>query len=279
MDIYSFDEICDRLVELSLCVPQNDYPQSYEILDNIDQDYYFAKFGDELYSPLFFADFFLKSDKGKPMHPDIAKFVLDTYVTASGSHLKDLASEASCKMGDIYYTGRLGETDVKKAVEYYMIAVHAGNNAAAQKLGLCYFYGNGVEKDYEKAFNYFALGAFEGDCVSLYKIGDMYRYGYFVEKNESEAFKIYNHCFKLFSQDDTSKPCGADICLRLGDCFAEGIGTQTRFAEALRLYQCGVGLYMTRIMDGDKGCREEYNLCVEKENKVREILEYNFPEE
>ncbi len=157
------------------------YPQIYDVLvqytdyEDVDEGIY------ELTVDLF------EADQTKIFPKCISEFLISMY----NCLIEQKNYNAACDMGSLYYQGRFGKVDYKKAVEYYTLAADNGCRQAQENLGYCYYYGRDVEVDYKKAFHYFALGAFDGHINSLYKIGDMYRNGYYVEKNHIEAFHIY----------------------------------------------------------------------------------------
>ena len=151
-----------------------------------------------------------------------------------------------------------------------------GSRQAQENLGYCYYYGRSIDKDYEKAFHYFALGAFDGHLRSLYKIGDMYRNGYYVEKSEIEAFRIYRHCADTLTEQAVPL-VGADIMMRLGDCYYEGIGTDVDYKLALRYYQQAENMFVERLEEGDfliKGC---YEKVVNRQTEVRKAMQNKLP--
>ena len=78
----------------------------------------------------------------------------------------------------------------------------------------------------------------------------MYRNGYYVDKSEVEAFRIYMHCAQGLNED-TIHLVGADIMIRLGDCFFKGIGTEVDNKQALKYYQLAEQMYYERLESGD----------------------------
>lgn len=250
-------------------VSEDNYPEVHEVIDGAVGD----DFEEPFWDAVEFANAFMGADATKPMPEPVAEFVKEVYEEeiAAGS------AEAACNLGAAYYTGRIGEQDFTKAVELYTLASQRGDRQATENLGYCYYYGRNVPVDYEKAFHYYAMSAFDGHLVSLYKIGDMYRNGYYVEKNEKEAFYIYKRCMATMTEE-AKELCGADIYLRMADCYSEGIGTEPDYAKALSLYQTAENLFRERIMRGDFFLRGNYRKCIQKENEMREILERDIPE-
>ena len=156
-------------------------------------------------------------------------------------------------------------------VEYYTIAAEGGCRQAQENLGYCFYYGRDMPVDYKKAFHYFALGAFDGHLCSLYKIGDMYRNGYYVDKNEVEAFRIYMHCAQGLNEDNIHL-VGADIMMRLGDCFFKGIGTEVDNKQALKYYQLAEQMYYERLESGDFLIKNCYKHVLKNQEEARQKL-------
>jgi len=224
-------------------------------------------------SPWDIAHMLHDADSTLPMHILVAKFCLEVYFDeyANGNF------DAACDLGSLFYTGRAGEQNYAKALEYYTIAADGGCRQAQENLGYCYYYGRDVEKDYEKAFHYVLLGALDGHLRSLYKIGDFYKNGYYVKKNEKEAFYIYERCADTMS-DDAIGRVGADVYMRLGECYYKGIGTEVDLDCALRLYQMAEGLFYIRLREGDymiKGCLDG---VIKAEEEVRKLLRESMPD-
>ena len=156
-----------------------------------------------------------------PMHPEVAALVMDIYRDG----IENENADAMCDLGALYYTGRAGEQDYEKAAYYYDMADKAGNRQATENLGYIYYYGRTGAPDYEKAYHYFIKGALDGHLRSLYKIGDFYRNGYYVKEDWKEAFRIYEHCVEIMPSEAVSV-MGADIYVRMGDCYYKGIGVE-----------------------------------------------------
>ncbi len=257
-----------KLKEIYEIISEDEYLETKEvILENVCGDF------DYLAEDVFeVAVSFMRADESKQMHPLIADFVKEVFE----DEIKDNNASAACDLGSLYYTGRIGKQDFKKAVELYTIAANGGDRQATENLGYCYYYGREVEIDYEKAFHYFALGAFDGHLVSLYKIGDMYRNGYYVKKNEKEAFYIYSHCMETMTQT-ALHICGAEIHMRIGDCCYYGIGTEKNLEVAIESYQKAENLFREKIKNGDFFLRKSYEHCVKAQDEIRKILENGLP--
>lgn len=262
------EEILQRLKSIADNLSEDEYPETMLTIDSaVSTDF------EELYdSTLYLADELSQSDETKVMPPLVADLVKEIYT----EEIESGNADAACNLGALYYTGRIGEQSYAKAVELYKKAAEGGNRTAAENLGYCYYYGRDMEIDYEKAFHYFALGAFDGHLISLYKIGDMYKNGYYVSKNEKEAFYIYNRCAETMT-DEALHICGADIYMRLGDCYYKGIGTDVDLEMALGMFQKAEGLFRERLRDGDFLIKKVYTHCVEVQQEIRKAIEEDLP--
>ena len=247
---------------------ENEYPESYAIIcDNTDME------NEVLYDDVDSIVAQLHDADGTKQLPGcIFNFLTEFYE----DKWKDGNADAACDLGSLYYTGRGGEQNYAKAVEYYTLAAEGGCDQAQENLGYCYYYGRYVDVDYKKAFHYFALGAFSGNLRSLYKIGDMYRNGYYVEKNEKEAFHIYSRCFETMTEN-ALPIVGADVMMRLGDCYANGIGTLVDNKAAMKYYQYAEQLFFERLKTGDFMIRNCYDHVVQMQVKIRKKLEATLP--
>ena len=241
------------------------YPESLEMLAGMlnEEDFY-----DDLEAyKLGVAESVHETDGAYPMHPAVVELVTDIYEDAI-----DLGSdEAMCNLGSLYYTGRAGEQNYEKAAHYYDMADKAGNRQATENLGYIYYYGRIGERDYEKAFKYFVKGALDGHLRSLYKVGDFYRNGYYVEKDPKEAFRIYDHCLKTMT-DEALPLVGADVMMRLGDCYFEGIGVEEDLLAAQHYMSMAENMFYKRLMEGDFYQQKNLEHVLETEKSIREQI-------
>jgi len=76
------------------------------------------------------------------------------------------------------------------ALKYYEMAASFDYEPAYECLGYIWYYGRTGERDYKKAFEYFSKMMEKGHLVATYKIADMYRNGYYVEKNREKYEQI-----------------------------------------------------------------------------------------
>ena len=68
-------------------------------------------------------------------------------------------------------------------LKYYNMAADLDYIDAYECLGYIYYYGRVGDCDYKKAYHYFVKAANAGSLVSNYKVADMYKNGYYVDKD------------------------------------------------------------------------------------------------
>lgn len=94
------------------------------------------------------------------------------------------------------------------ALKYYEMAATMDYDPAYECLGYIWYYGRTGEKDYKKAFEYFSKVAEKGNIVAKYKIADMYKNGYYVEKNQEKYEEIIQSLYNILKEyepsDDTN---------------------------------------------------------------------------
>ncbi len=258
-------DILSRILDM---LNENDYPEIYSVIyANIDE------VAEEILSePYFIAQQLHEADATKQFPQYVSEFLIKVYEDeiANGN------ADAACDIGSLYYTGRAGEQNYAKALEYYTVAANGGCRQAQENLGYCYYYGRDTEVDYKKAFHFFALGAFDGHICSLYKIGDMYRNGYYVEKNEREAYRIYRRCLETMTTESVPF-VGADVTVRIADCYFEGIGTEIDYELALEYYQKAERLFYKRLQDGDFMIKRSYEKVISRQIEVRQKMKEKLP--
>ena len=213
-----------------------------------------------------------EADRAKLLPECVAEFMIAAFV----EEIEAGSADAACDLGSLYYTGRGGEQSYEKAIKYYTLSAGGGCRQAQENLGYCYYYGRDVDVDYEKAFHYFAPGAFMGNIRSLYKIGDMYRSGHYVKQSGVEAFHIYRRCEALMTEE-AEEDCGADVMMRVGDCFFEGIGTEINYRLAMGYYQIAERMFYDRLATGDFYIKSNYDKVIARQAEIRNRLEAQLP--
>ena len=86
------------------------------------------------------------------------------------------------RLGGHYYAHR--QFDL--ALKYYEMAAELDHEEADECLGYIWYYGRTGVRDFKKAFEYFSRMMERGHLVATYKVADMYRNGYYVEKNPAK---------------------------------------------------------------------------------------------
>ena len=62
---------------------------------------------------------------------------------------------------------------------------------------------------------------------------------------------------------------GADIYMRMADCYYEGIGTERNVINALRFYSMAECLFYYRLIDGDFYQKRSLERVIKMEEKIR----------
>ena len=263
----NFEVVKERVVSILKTFDREKYPETCYQLEYFISDEYWYDICD------FWGDI-MESDKKYPLESNVAKLIEEILL----DEIKENNHNAMCDLGSLYYNGRLnGVKDYEKAVYYYEMSAKYGNRQAQENLGYCYYYGRLGSSDYKKAYHYFIKGALDGHIISLYKIGDMYKNGLYVEKDEKEAFYIFQHCSEMLN-DDQEKDFGADIYIRLADCYYNAIGTDKNLILALEFYQKAERFYYPRILEGDYFYEKQYERSIAMQQLVREELKKEIPD-
>ena len=113
-----------------------------------------------------------------------------------------------CDLGGAYYERK--EFDLAR--KYYEIATEKGNYYANIGLGYIWYYGRTGECDYKKAFEYFS--SCKGDINAEYKLADMYRTGKYVAKDQAKYEAKIEEIYDLL-QHSKDKYYVPDIYSRL----------------------------------------------------------------
>ncbi len=82
-------------------------------------------------------------------------------------------------LGGVYY--EMKRFDL--ALKYYEMAATYDYDDAYEGLAYIWYYGRTGQRDYKKAFENFSKLMNKGNLVATYKVADMYKNGYYVEKN------------------------------------------------------------------------------------------------
>lgn len=257
----------NKLVGILQNIDTEKYPEITSIIEyNISDD------GTVYMDAFEFAAELHNADSAEILPKEVSDLMIEIYL----EEIENQNADAMTNLGSLYYTGRCGEQNYEKAVKYYTMADSYGERQATENLGYCYYYGRTGEVDYKKAYHYFIKGALDNHLNSLYKIGDMYKNGYYVEKDEREAFYIYTHCYDQMTED-CAELIGADICMRMGNVYYYGIGTDKNYEHALKFYQEAERYYYKKISNGDFFAKKGLEGVIEKQREIRKVLINNLP--
>jgi len=114
-------------------------------------------------------------------------------------------------LGGIYYDDRRYDL----ALKYYEMAATFDHTAAYECLGYIWYYGRTGEVDYKKAFEYYSKAAKRGDTVAEYKVADMYKNGYYVEKDYDKYCKTIERLYRKVKDASWTNEPLPEIFLRL----------------------------------------------------------------
>jgi len=130
---------------------------------------------------------------------------------------------AQRRLANLYYYGEGVEKDLRKAIEWYILAAKQGDVYAQRKLGNLYYYGEGVEKNLEQAVEWFDKAAEQGDAVSQTMLGHCYFFSIGVNKDINKAL---TWIIKAAEQNNVYAQ------RILGHCYFYGIGVGKDFDKA-----------------------------------------------
>ena len=98
-----------------------------------------------------------------------------------------------------------------------------------------------------------------------------------VEKDEKQAYLIFKYCSE--SLDEYQEEfLGADIYIRLADCYYNGSGIDKDLVLALEYYQKAERFYYPRVLDGDYLHKKRYERSNTMQQLVREELKKEIPD-
>jgi TPR repeat protein len=140
----------------------------------------------------------------------------------------DTAKRCQFILGDIYYQGKTGVRNYKKAMKLFLESADNGNADSQNNLGYMYAYSIGTDIDYSKAKKYLSLAALQGHSQAQVGLGSLYRHDWGVTKSYSEAFKLYK---KAAAHDNT------DAMNNLGYMYTFGYGTSTSAGDAIYWFE------------------------------------------
>jgi len=119
-------------------------------------------------------------------------------------------SEWMVQLGGYYYDKK--QFDL--ALKYYEMADSYNDPWAPEGLGYIWYYGRTGEKDYKKAFEYYSRAAENGNLKSKMKVADMYKNGYYVEKDYNKYCELIEELYDQVN-DDFDWSVTNDVYIRL----------------------------------------------------------------
>ena len=158
------------------------------------------------------------SDEQTFLYTEAMKYIIETE--------KD--PDVMLSLGGYYY----GKKRFDLALRYYEMAAAYDLEDAYQCLGYIWYYGRTGHVDYKKAYEYFKRGYDKGNIESSYKIADMYKNGYYVEKDPAKYKEIIEDLYEQVKDDTVAWSHASDIFVRLASIRKE----EGRKEDALELY-------------------------------------------
>ena len=136
--------------------------------------------------------------------------------------------------GDMLYLGGYyyEQKQFDLALKYYEMAASMDYDPAYECLGYIWYYGRTGERDFKKAFENFSKLMEKGNLVATYKVADMYKNGYYVEKDYAAYVSIIEALYKkVIKCRDVFDPV-PEVLTRLARIRVE----QGREEEAVNMY-------------------------------------------
>ncbi|MCR4791781.1 MAG: sel1 repeat family protein [Lachnospiraceae bacterium] len=142
-------------------------------------------------------------------------------------------------LGGYYYEIRKFDL----ALKYYEMAASYDHDPAYECLGYIWYYGRTGEKDYKKAYEYFSKLMKKGDPVATYKVADMYKNGYYVAKDQARYEQIIEDLFHKVSKMTNVFDPVPEVFTRLARIRED----QGKKKEAVKLYRYSKDFLAQRI--------------------------------
>lgn len=132
------------------------------------------------------------------------------YTEAAGLLIRETKdSDCMLNLGGYYYS----QKNYDLAFKYYEMSADYGNEFALVCLGYIWYYGRTGEVDYKKAYEYFSRAGY--NSVAKYKIADMYHNGYYVEKDEAKYKEIIEELYRVYKDTNYVDEPLPELCVRL----------------------------------------------------------------
>ena len=143
------------------------------------------------------------------------------------------------ELGGYYY--ELHRFDL--ALKYYEMADAFDYDVAWECLGYIWYYGRTGVKDYKKAFEYFSKCMKTGNVVATYKVADMYKNGYYVEKDEAKYEELIESLYPKIRRERNLGAPVPEVFTRLAKIRVK----QGKKKEAIDLYLSAKSFLAQRI--------------------------------
>lgn len=147
--------------------------------------------------------------------------------------------EYMMNLGGYYYEIRKFDL----ALKYYEMAESYDYAPAYECLGYIWYYGRTGERDYKKAFTYYSKAAEKGNLVCEYKLADMYKNGYYVPKDYEKYKSIIESLYPKIKDTEQLFDPLPEIFTRLARIRAE----EGRNEDAIELYLTAKDFLAQRI--------------------------------
>lgn len=142
-------------------------------------------------------------------------------------------------LGGYYYEIK----EFELALKYYDMAAAMDYDEAYECLGYIWYYGRTGKRDYKKAFENFYKMMEKGHLVATYKVADMYKNGYYVEKSQERYEEIIEDMYPRVSRCKNVFDPIPEVYTRL----ARIRTSQGRIEDALNLYLVAKRVLAQRI--------------------------------
>lgn len=129
------------------------------------------------------------------------------------------------------------------AEKYYLMADENGNDWAADGLGFIYYYGRAGERDFKKAMHYFSIAKNRGNLEAAMKIADMYHHGYGVAKDETKYKALLLEIYEKIKDTNKLFDPYPEVAHRLGEILIK----EGRWKEAIPILYKGKAFIEQRI--------------------------------
>lgn len=114
-------------------------------------------------------------------------------------------------LGGVYYERK----EYELALKYYEMAAECGYAPAILGLGYIWYYGRTGTVDYKKAYECF--NKLRGNDNADYKLADMYKNGYYVEKDLVKYKELIENLYSRVKYTNNVQSKLPEVCLRLAE--------------------------------------------------------------